>query len=240
MNEIAPLVNIIHGEAMATSLDVAGRFSKKHKNVLQAISRLECSGDFSRLNFQPRNYTDDRGKTQPMFLITRDGFSYLAMGFTGKEAAAWKEKYITAFNAMETVLRNQSNAAWNELRSQGKATRLLETGTIADFVHYAESQGSKNANWYFATITKATHKALFIIREKSGPSFRDLLDNMQLAFLQSAEYVAINALRDGMASGLHYKEIFKLAKARVEAFAGTVGVTPVVSHTQKLKLSSAA
>lgn len=234
MSNIVPLVNIVQGKALATSLDVAEKFTKRHDTVLRAIRKLDCSDDFRRRNFAESSYLNDQNKKQPMFLISRDGFSFLAMGFTGKEAAAWKEKYITAFNAMESVLLNQSNSAWQELRSQGKATRLEEADTISDFIEYAKMQGSKNAHWYYATITKATYKALFIIKDKSGQSFRDMLDGMQLSFLQTAEYVAVNALRSGMNSGLHYKVIFQLAKSRVEAFAESVGTTPVVNKLQAI------
>jgi Rha family phage regulatory protein len=80
---------------------VAEVFGKKHKNVLQAIEMLECSESFTRLNFQPSEYKDSTGRKLPMYRMTRDGWAFLVMGFTGAEAAHWKEKYIAAFNAME-------------------------------------------------------------------------------------------------------------------------------------------
>jgi Rha family phage regulatory protein len=87
-----------------TSLLVAEKFGKLHKNVLQSISRLECSEEFSRLNFQPRDYIDERGKTQSMFEMTKNGFMFLVMGFTGKQSAQIKEAYINAFDAMHAKL----------------------------------------------------------------------------------------------------------------------------------------
>ncbi len=87
-----------------TSLIVAEKFGKAHKNVLQSIDRLECSRGFTELNFQPSEYVDSTGRKLPMFKITRDGFVFLATGFTGKRAAAWKEEFISAFNAMEREL----------------------------------------------------------------------------------------------------------------------------------------
>lgn len=89
------------GQIFATSLDVAERFGKHHKNVLRAIDALECSVEFRRLNFEPSSYINEQGKEQPCYRMTRDGFTLLAMGFTGAEATRWKESYIRAFNMME-------------------------------------------------------------------------------------------------------------------------------------------
>jgi Rha family phage regulatory protein len=96
-----PSVKLVHGKATTTSLIVAKSFAKLHKNVLRIIQNMECSPEFKRLNFEPVEYTDAHGQKQPMYTITRDGFAFLASGFTGKEAAQWKEKFIEAFNQLE-------------------------------------------------------------------------------------------------------------------------------------------
>lgn len=102
------IITVSNGQATTTSLAVADKFGKRHKNVLQAIRNMECSESFRRLNFQPTIFDVPGPKgavrREECFEITRDGFSFLAMGFTGKEAANWKEKFITAFNAMERAL----------------------------------------------------------------------------------------------------------------------------------------
>lgn len=97
---LADLIEI-DGQPMTTSRKVAARFRKAHKTVLRSIKRIEAvQPEFSRLNFVPRDYVDERGKSQPEYRMTRDGFSLLAMGFTGDEAMQWKVLYINAFNAM--------------------------------------------------------------------------------------------------------------------------------------------
>ena len=101
----SPALEARAGQITATSLQVAAHFGKRHPDVLRAIRKLEVSEEFSRCNFAPRDYFDERGKVQPMYDITRDGFALLAMGFTGKEAMRWKLAYITTFNAMEAKLR---------------------------------------------------------------------------------------------------------------------------------------
>jgi len=225
-----PIVSQRGGQLYTTSLDMAEKFEKRHKDVLRAISNLDCSEEFMRRSFAPHAYTDDRGNTQPMFYVSRDGFQFLAMGFRGKKAAAWKEKYIAAFNLMEKAIRRRhDDPFWLDRRDQGVIARREETDIIQLFVEYATSQGSKNARFYYKNITSATYKALFIVQCNVGQSFRDLLDSRQLSFLQTAEYIAAEALEDGMNQGLFYKDIYQLAKGRIERYADTVPRTEVIS-----------
>lgn len=92
------------GHVFTTSLLVAQKFNKQHKDVLKALRNLDSSEEFNGRNFAPVNYLDTKGESRPMYHITRDGFAFLAMGFTGKEAAKWKEQFINAFNRMEQLL----------------------------------------------------------------------------------------------------------------------------------------
>lgn len=80
---------------------VADKFGKEHKNVLQSIEQLECSEEFGKLNFQPSYYKSEQGKKCPCYLMTRDGFTLLVMGYRGKRAMKFKEAYIQRFNQME-------------------------------------------------------------------------------------------------------------------------------------------
>lgn len=107
----APELTVVDGKITTTSNQVAEHFGKLHKNVLRAIQNMECSDGFRRLNFEPSSYVNEQGKEQPCYRLTRDGFAFLAMGFTGKEAAQWKEAYINAFNKMEAELLAKSGAA---------------------------------------------------------------------------------------------------------------------------------
>ena len=100
---------IVHdGEVFATSKIVAEYFDKRHDNVLQKIAAIDCSDDFRLLNFKETPYLDMQGREQRMYELTRDGFMFLVMGFTGPRAAAVKEAFIAQFNQMETMLRGGS------------------------------------------------------------------------------------------------------------------------------------
>lgn len=112
MKAIAPvttpvLVEIVEGHPTTTSLDVAAHFGKRHDTVLRALRQLECSPEFTDRNFAASEYTDSTGRKLTQYRMTRDGFTFLCMGFTGKEAAKWKEAYICAFNQLERQVRSQ-------------------------------------------------------------------------------------------------------------------------------------
>lgn len=109
MTSFTPILAIVEGKPVASSVTVAEHFEKKHKHVLDAIQRIinEVPLDFNEPNFRPVDYLDAKGERRPAYELSRDGFTLLAMGFTGKKALAWKLKYIEAFNAMEAALRGK-------------------------------------------------------------------------------------------------------------------------------------
>lgn len=105
-----PDVTIENGRAVTTSVAVAEFFHKRHDNVLRAIANIECSDKFTALNFEASEYTDTTGRKLPMYQITKNGFVFLVMGFTGKKAAAFKEAYIAEFDRMEAELRQNNTS----------------------------------------------------------------------------------------------------------------------------------
>ena len=109
MNELVNAVELKDGKAVTTSLKIAEVFGKQHKVVLHSIRKLECPEKFSEHNFMPAEYSDVQGKPRPMYFVTRDGFTLLAMGFTGAKAMQFKVAYIEAFNAMERTIKESSS-----------------------------------------------------------------------------------------------------------------------------------
>ena len=100
------LVEVRDNQIVVSSRQIAKNFNKMHKHVLTAIKNLVSSAEKSSQWFKESSYKDISGKTNIEYLVNRDGFTLLAMGFTGKEALQWKLKYIAAFNEMEEKLRN--------------------------------------------------------------------------------------------------------------------------------------
>lgn len=96
-----------NGAALTNSLLVAEKFGKQHKHVIDSIKSFISSAENSAQYFIPSTYTDNSGKSNPMYIMNRDGFTLLAMGFTGKKALEFKLQYIEAFNKMEAALTNK-------------------------------------------------------------------------------------------------------------------------------------
>ena len=116
-----------NGEPVASSRDVAKRFGKEHKHVLAAIRQLLVAENSATKFFHETEF-EYRGQKFPEYLMNRDGFSLLAMGFTGKEALEWKLKYIDAFNQMEKKLTNPEPESTEMLLSRA----LIAANSVID------------------------------------------------------------------------------------------------------------
>lgn len=222
MNDLVVMHNNV---PMVSSQLVAEKFDKVHAKLVRDIENLHCSEGFKSANFGKCNFKNKMNREYEGYMMTRDGFSFLCMGFTGKKAAEWKEAYINAFNAMEKqLLQQQDSLEWKQARLQSKSARRSFTDVVKQFVDYATEQGSKSAVMYYTNITKMEYAALELTEkgQKLPKDFRDTLDCMDLCFLATAEQVAKNSLQQGMDLGLHYKEIYQLAKERVFVYAETI------------------
>ena len=97
------LVQIENNQIVVSSRQIAKDFGKQHKHVLDSIRDILAAENSATKFFYESTY-DNRGKEYPEYLMNRDGFSLLVMGFTGSKALEWKVRYIQAFNAMEAKL----------------------------------------------------------------------------------------------------------------------------------------
>ncbi|AXD72681.1 Rha family transcriptional regulator [Salmonella enterica] len=112
ISTVIPEITIHDNRPVTTSIAVANFFGKHHKDVLKKIRMLECSPTFTTANFCAVAITTQAGfdeRETEAYQMTKDGFVFLVMGFTGKKAAAFKEAYIAEFNRMEEEIRQQKN-----------------------------------------------------------------------------------------------------------------------------------
>lgn len=114
-----------NGEPVASSRQIAESFGKEHKSVLRSVEDLVAQNCAAKSMFYETTF-ENRGKQYPMYLMNRDGFTLLAMGFTGKAALEWKLKYIQAFNEMEKKL---STPQMPKLSKEMQALFLLDDRT---------------------------------------------------------------------------------------------------------------
>lgn len=203
--------------AVVSSRIIAERFHKRHDNLLQAIQTLK--GGLLENKETPSNYfikshytEKQNGQTYPEYLCTRDGFSLLVMGFTGKEALEWKLKYINAFNQMEAFITERKSSEWLMTRKQGKLIRRAETDTLANLVEYAEAQGSRNMRNNIYTIYSNLVNSLVGIEsgQRGSVPFKTI---SVIAFLED---MILHTVDEEMQKGTHYKEIYKICKSNGE------------------------
>lgn len=174
------LVNIKNNHVTTNSITVAEVFNKRHRDVLRSIKLLKCSSDFNARNFAPVEYRDKKGEKRTCYDITRDGWTFLVMGFTGAKAAEWKEKYIAAFNAMEAKLKDLTNKPV----TVSEHTRSLPSGK-------KEIVLSEKARSEIGGIVKAVLQAEIRERENIRDVFREVI----------REEIADYALKKGIEPG---------------------------------------
>lgn len=132
---ITPVINIIDDRPVTTSREIAKAFGKQHQHVAQKIEKLDCSEHFLTSNFSRVNFQHN-GNTYSEYLITKDGFVFLAMSFTGKRAAQFKEAYINAFNLMEAELNRRAA----EPKLPERMLMLTENGTVVGYKPLANNE----------------------------------------------------------------------------------------------------
>ncbi len=200
------------GKILVNSRVVAERFNKEHKNILRDIGNLMAQNCAVKSMFLKSEYVV-RGKKFPEYLMDRDGFSLLVMGFTGKGALNWKLKYIEAFNTMETALRERQTTDWLKTRKKGKLIRREETDAIQLLIPYAEEQGSKNARMFYVNYSKMVNKAVGL---ESGE--REHASHKTLMLIALMEDIISNTIAEEMERNTYYKAIYQKCKSKIECF----------------------
>ena len=142
-------ITTYNGSLVVSSRRVADNFGKQHKHVLEAIENIKAENSALMDMFYETSYKAGTGKSYKEYLMNRDGFSLLVMGFTGKEAMEWKIKYIEAFNAMEKKLS----------KPQLTLTEQMAQGLLAAQQLLAEK--SKQVEHLTTTIEEQKPKVLF-------------------------------------------------------------------------------
>lgn len=132
LSDPVPTVSVHDGRPAVTSREVSRYFNKRHDAVLRDIAAIisNCPESFSAHNFVGASYLDEQAKNRPMYIIYRDGFMLLVMGYTGKKALAIKLAYIEAFNAMEEELARKNRPALPKNRSTRRESLPTIPGSI--------------------------------------------------------------------------------------------------------------
>lgn len=185
---------------VVTSLDVAETFGKEHARVLRDIRELDCSEEFRHGNFAESYYVNAQNKKQPMYYITRDGFTLLAMGYTGEKAMQFKEAYIKQFNAMEKALIGKIRE-----REKGIGVRRVLTDSLQRTAENERMHGHA-----YSTYTDLIYKSVFGKTAKqlrldlnigNKENIRDYLTEEELLLVQNAEMLVSSLVGYGWGYG---------------------------------------
>ena len=199
---------------MVTSRVVAEKFGKEHDNVLKAIRNaihtLEevAKQDFNAVNFNAVEYKDKKGQLRPEYLLTRDGFSFIVMGFTGSEAAKWKVEYIKAFDTMEQYILDRNKARMDYLPMTEAIKNAHEE---PKFYHY-----SNEADMINKLVTGMSAKKLKEFRQEVSlplkTDTRDLLTSQEIHEVE----VLQRANTEYIEAGIDYIERKEILSKRLE------------------------
>lgn len=188
---------------VTSSVKVAEVFEKEHKHVLRDIEQLKKDVSNFGLMFLEDSYQDSYGRNQKCYLMNRDGFSLLAMGFTGEKALKFKVDFIQAFNSMENELKRiyEERQQWVIEREKGKLVRHILTDTIKMKV-----SDSPNKKFMYPNYTKLIYKTLFgkslddlkgLYGVKPKESVRDYLTSEELKEVEQMEMLISSLINLG-------------------------------------------
>jgi len=216
------LVIVKRQKVVTDSLIVAEISGKRHDRVIRSIENLIKVDEEDRLIFGEILYKDSYGRDQKKYIMDRRSFSILCMGFTGKKALKWKNRFYDAFEAMENHILQQKNLSWQQDRLEGKQDRLELTDSIKRLVDLAQDSGSKNADRYFERITQLIYDQLFGLK-KAPLNFRDSLDKQALKQLKMVEWNVSQWLNQAIETCTDYHQPYKIIKERLIALVGVIG-----------------
>lgn len=172
-------------QMLVSSLEVSRNFQKEHKNVLQTINNLTAENSAAKNLFYESTY-ESRGKQYPMYLMNRDGFTLLAMGFTGKDALEWKLRYIQAFNEMEAKLNDPEFLVKRSMEYLEKRCNalLLENNELKPKARFAEAVSASEESILIGQLAK-------IIKQNGV----DIGQNRLFQWMRDNDYLIKNGTR---------------------------------------------
>ena len=204
MTEIT--VSKFDGELRADSRTFAPKMDIRHRQLMENIRKYQDKfEELGFLAFQTEEI-DGRGQPEKYALLNEDqAYFMLTLSRNTDAVVSAKLALVKAFRKARSQIVNNDTA-----RIEGKKARLEETNAIKELVQYATDQGSQSAKMYYVNITKMTNQILGI-----DAGQRDKLPPATIDRIRLAETMIDVTLRDGMRAGLHYKQIYALAKEKV-------------------------
>ena len=196
MKEVLGSLMVEGDKVVVSSLDVARFFEKRHNDVLRDIRNLlEQKPELTERNFALSEYKDSTGRSLPCYLMDRDGFSLLAMGFTGAKALDFKIAFINAFNEMERSLTDVTAIIRRIIveSSERKEVRKTAMDSIKEKVKNPNYGYSTNRT-YFGLFGLIKSQICTMLGLKKNANLREYLDDSCVDAINRAEKMLVDEL----------------------------------------------
>lgn len=225
---MSELVMIKGKEIFTTSMIISNNLNLQHDNV---VALLKKYSNINELSLVQTEKLSTKGRAIINYLLTEEqALILVSLMKNTPEVIKFKVGLVKAFIKYRKIAHNlaieKNNAHYQVERLDSKVIRKDCTDTIKEFIEYAIKQGSKSASMYYVNLSKMELKSLFLLEQKF-PNAREIMTMKQLSLIKMADEAVRLSLEDGMKEGIHYKEIYQLAKAKIEALAKIFPPSPL-------------
>ncbi len=239
-----------NGEPVASSRQIAESFGKEHKDTLESIRQILAAENSATKSMFYETTFENRGKQYPMYLMNRDGFTLLAMGFTGKAALEWKLKYIAAFNAMEKQLATRSTSQLQDLspelqylikleRQQNQQAKQLEQ--VNERLDAACEAFSLSAGPDWKKVCQNVISSVAMKRGGTDDDFEAVWNEIYEAMERrgfNLELRVSNAKSRAMKNGICKSDVRKISKAKIIESGGKKIICAFVDSVRELAVKA--
>ena len=239
-----------NGEPVASSRQIAESFGKEHKDTLESIRQILAAENSATKSMFYETTFENRGKQYPMYLMNRDGFTLLAMGFTGKAALEWKLRYIAAFNAMEKQLSTRSTSQLQDLspelqylikleRQQNQQAKQLEQ--VNERLDAACEAFSLSAGPDWKKVCQNVISSVAMKRGGTDDDFEAVWNEIYEAMERrgfNLELRVSNAKSRAMKNGICKSDVRKISKAKIIESGGKKIICAFVDSVRELAVKA--
>lgn len=204
------LVEVRKDEVFTNSKVIAEGTDNKHHSITAIVQKYESDfGEFGKVRFEMRPLPS--GQKEKIYLLNEEQATLLMTYLRNSVITRkFKKELVRQFYAMRRFLIEKQSKLWSDTRIASKENRLKETDVIKLLVEYAREQGSTHSDKLYLTYTKL---AKTVIRGK-----RDEMTASELNNLTLVESIILQTIKIDMSMGMHYKDIYKDCKNRIDQF----------------------
>lgn len=205
------LIEVRRNDIFTTSKIIAEGTGNQHESIVAIIRKYEDDiSDFGKIDFSDLK-SGKRGQPERVYYLNEEQATFvITLLRNSKIVVKFKKELVRQFYAMRRFLIEKQSKMWAETREISKINRLKETDVIKLLAEYAEKQGSTHSDKLYVVYTKLANTVI--------DCKRDHVDVMQLNNITLVENIILQTIRIDMSMGMHYKDIYKDCKKKIEQF----------------------